>query len=146
MVHINHDVYNSVIYYNLFGGILKHTYCEVYVKIILPAIRILIAKELLEKYGYTQLQVSRLLGVSQPFLNYYISGRRRPKHIVVLEKNPLIRDIVKKEVNCLIERRCINIVPCDVCTELRKKGIESILDLIGINPKDIIYPECIFSG
>ncbi|ABN69786.1 transcriptional regulator-like protein [Staphylothermus marinus F1] len=125
---------------------MKYSYCEVYVKRILPAIRILIAKELLEKYGYTQLGISKLLGVSQPFLNYYISGRRRPKYIVVLERDPLIRDIVKKEVDCLVKRKCTNITPCDLCTELRMKGIESILNLLGINPKDIIYPECIFQG
>jgi len=34
--------------------------CEVSVKLILPAIRLLIAKNLIEKYGYTQTSRLRL--------------------------------------------------------------------------------------
>jgi len=50
--------------------------CEVVAKYILPVFRALVAKELMEKYGYSQNQVAAKLGVTQAAVSHYINSKR----------------------------------------------------------------------
>ena len=50
--------------------------CEFAVRYILPAIRFMIAKTLIEKYGFSQSAVAEILGVTQPAVSYYVRSRR----------------------------------------------------------------------
>lgn len=47
--------------------------CEITVKILLPALRVLIAKELSETYGWTQTRIARKLGVTQAAVSGYLA-------------------------------------------------------------------------
>ena len=46
-------------------------YCEVVVKDVLPALRSLVTKELLQNYEMNQVEVSKKLGITQPAVSQY---------------------------------------------------------------------------
>lgn len=48
--------------------------CEVVVRRVLPVLRALVAKELMNTYGLTQSETASLLGVTQPAISAYISA------------------------------------------------------------------------
>jgi len=50
-----------------------HPPCEITVKVLLPAIRTLVAKELSESYGWTQTKIARKLGVTQAAISGYLT-------------------------------------------------------------------------
>ena len=49
--------------------------CEVIVRYYLPAMRYRIANELMERYGWTQVEVSDKLGITQAAVSKYMSGK-----------------------------------------------------------------------
>ncbi len=53
---------------------------------ILPTLRALVAKELLEKYRMTQKQVAAILGVTQPAVSQYKKGIRGNKQLFIPKK------------------------------------------------------------
>ncbi len=123
----------------------KHSYCEVYVRYVLPAIRLLIAKELIEKHGYTQLEVARALGVSQPLLNYYLTGRRSPKYLSRIASSEKIGRIVEYFAECVKrDEECAERLPCSLCRVLKESGeANRIIKAIGIEPESVIFPLCL---
>ena len=124
---------------------IKHSYCEVYVKYVLPAIRLLIAKELIEKHGYTQLEVAKALGISQPLLNYYLTGRRSPKHLSKIAASERISKIVRYFANCVKkDEECAEKLPCTLCRVLKESGeANRIIKAIGMEPESVIFPLCL---
>jgi len=70
-------------------------YCEVIVGDVLPSLRALITKELIQNFDFTQNQAAQKLGVTQPAVSQYRKYLRGSK-IKQLEKNKNIMFIVKK--------------------------------------------------
>ncbi len=68
--------------------------CELVIKIVLPTIRATIARDLIEKYGMSQNEVSEKLGVTQPAICQYMSG----KHAFWSEisKNAEVKGLINK--------------------------------------------------
>ncbi len=50
----------------------KYSLCEVFVRYVLPSLRMLLAEELILKYGFTQLEAARTLSIGQPLINYLL--------------------------------------------------------------------------
>jgi predicted transcriptional regulator len=50
--------------------------CEIVVKSVLPAMRALIAKELVETHGLKQVEVAEIMGITQAAISQYIRGER----------------------------------------------------------------------
>lgn len=50
--------------------------CEVVVKEVLPAIRALLVKELVERHHLSQVEVARKLGITQPAVSQYLRTLR----------------------------------------------------------------------
>ncbi len=119
---------------------LRYSYCEVFVKFMLPAARILIAKELIMKYDYTQLQAARVLGVSQALINYYISGRRRPRYVEALSKNEGFMMIVNDLARCISQGgNCVSRLVCTLCQKITgSERLESIIRSLRIEPQEVI--------
>jgi predicted transcriptional regulator len=74
--------------------------CEAVVHNILPVFRSLVARELVEKYNFTQVEAAAKLGTTQASVSLYIHSKRGCKGIGQFEKIlPLIqctsRDIAK---------------------------------------------------
>lgn len=70
-------------------------YCEVIVGDILPSLRALITKELVQNFGLTQTQAAQKLGLTQPAVSQYKKYLRGGK-IKQLQKNKNLMIIVKK--------------------------------------------------
>ncbi len=126
-------------------GVVKHSYCEVFVRYVLPAIRLLIAKELVEKHGYTQLEAAKALGISQPLLNYFLTGRRTPKYLLDISKSDKVRRIVKYFADCIRRGdKCAEALSCTLCRILKEAGeVHRILNAMGIESEAVVFPLCI---
>jgi hypothetical protein len=70
--------------------------CETVVKYVLPAIRTLIVKEIMDTYGLTQVQVAEKLGITQPSVSQYIrSLRGSDRYAKLIERNKEVYKSVK---------------------------------------------------
>jgi len=131
------------------GGktVSKHSLCEVFVKRLLPALRALLAKELIEGHGLTQLEVSRILGVSQPLINYYLTGRRKVPYANALSRCPKVVSVVKSVARMLVTEGIkgkgeVN-VACLLCTALRaSEALKEALRACGVREDEVVYPVC----
>lgn len=122
----------------------KYSYCEVFVKYILPAVRLLIARELIERHGFSQLEAAKALGISQPLINYFIKGRRNPKCVQEIAKSESVMRVVKYFAECIKEREdCAEELSCNLCQAIKEsREIDKILSKLGVRPESIVYPVC----
>jgi predicted transcriptional regulator len=101
-------------------------YCETVAQIVLPNLRALIAKELMEKYKFTQQDAAKKLGLTQSAVSQYLRNLRGSQ-IKVLEKDKKIY----KEIEGLAAKLAAedvdssNVVEsfCDICKIIRKSKI-----------------------
>ena len=61
----------------------------------LPAMRALVAKELINNYGMTQTDVAKKMDMTQPAISYYLHELRGIK-VKVLNKNEKVMDFVNR--------------------------------------------------
>lgn len=111
--------------------------CEIVVKLILPALRSVMVKELVEKYGMTQMDVADKLGITQAAVSFYLSEKRGRKNgfvdvfsLINDTARKLAEDLVKSEITTLdIVKRV-----CYFCIELRSKNLicEAHLHLLSL--------------
>lgn len=100
------------------------SYCEVYVRSVLPSVRLYLAEKLVRDYGLTQLEVSRMLGISQPLVNYVVNKRRKPKMLEKLVSLPQLRNVLDKKARELAMREADSRnLACDFCFILRREGL-----------------------
>ncbi|MGC8947771.1 MAG: transcriptional regulator [Thermoprotei archaeon] len=76
---------------------------EIIAKAIIPALRAMVAKELIEKYGLTQQSAAKLLNVSQAAISNYMRGVRGI--VVNLEQDKEIQTIVSKIADMLVNNK-----------------------------------------
>src|SRR3990170_3728682 len=57
------------------------TNCEAVARHVLPLYRAFVAKELIEKHGYTQVQAAKKLGTTQAAISQYVTSKRGHKGI-----------------------------------------------------------------
>jgi hypothetical protein len=96
--------------------------CEIVSKYVLPAIRALIARRLIEQYGYTQLDAAKTLGMTQSAMSRYMALERGGKIKVTKEINKLIDDIAKNIVKGKLSQEKLIKKLCYVCETFRKSG------------------------
>ena len=60
--------------------------CEAVGRYILPIFRSLVAKELIEKYNFTQTEAAKRLGTTQAAISQYVHSKRGRKGTVQFEK------------------------------------------------------------
>lgn len=99
--------------------------CEVAVKCGLPAIRAMIAEELMTKHELKQVETAKLLGVSQPAISLYF---RKKRGRAIDLKNE--RDITNLVENLAASLAKGNLPPrdfipmfCEICSTIREKGL-----------------------
>lgn len=68
--------------------------CETVAKYILPVFRALVAKELMDKYGYSQNQVASKLGITQAAVSHYINSKRGSLMLAEVEKIDGVKETV----------------------------------------------------
>jgi hypothetical protein len=99
-------------------------YCEIASQYLLPALRALVAKTLMEKYKLTQQDTALKLGLTQSAISQYMRQLRGSK-IKTIEKDKIILDEIEKfsgriasgELNSLTALSSF----CDICRLIRKK-------------------------
>ena len=103
---------------------MKH-FCETVAKEIIPAVRSMVAKELVERHKLTQKQAADKLGISQAAVSQYSRNLRGSK-IDLLENDEFIKNEVELIANQLISEESPDfdvINACKICKEIRKKKI-----------------------
>lgn len=68
-------------------------FCEIIVSSVLPALRALITKELMETYKFNQTEVSKKLGITQPAISQY-RRELRGQRVRLLQSNKGIMNLV----------------------------------------------------
>lgn len=100
--------------------------CEVIVRYVLPTFRSLVAKELIEKYNYSQTEVAKKLGITQASISLYLYSKRGNRRMEQLGSIPAVQLAVKEvareiEVNKL-PMMDIMMLFCKLCRTLVSQG------------------------
>ncbi|MGA2768529.1 MAG: helix-turn-helix domain-containing protein [Candidatus Bathyarchaeia archaeon] len=99
--------------------------CEVAVRSVIPAVRALIAKQLMEEQGLKQDQVAELLGISQSAVSKY--SRKVRGHAIRVDDIEEIRPFINGMVILLLDRthqsaQLLNLF-CQACVTIRKTSL-----------------------
>lgn len=101
-------------------------HCEYMVRYVVPALRMLISKQLSEKYGLNQVQVARMLNVTQPAVSNYMSRRKGSARIRRYLGNTVVNEYAGNMARKLFEKglslKELGEDVCSLCAELRKDG------------------------
>ena len=100
--------------------------CEVGVQTVLPAIRALMARTIVEKHGMKEKQVAELLGLSQSAISRYTKKNRG--NVIAIENVPEVQKLIDKMIHLLIYEKPhqtteILKLLCQTCELIRKKGL-----------------------
>lgn len=99
--------------------------CEITVKSVVPAVKALIAKELVEKHGLKQDEVAELLGISQSAVSKYT--RKVRGHVIkigeIQELGPSIQKMINLIVNGSYERAEFLEAFCQTCKIIRETNL-----------------------
>lgn len=99
--------------------------CEIAVKSVVPAIRALLAKELIVTYGMKQTEAANLLGITQTAVSKYahhVRGR-----VMSIENEDevctLIEDTAASLANGHLDKTKLGVKICATCKTVRKKRL-----------------------
>lgn len=94
------------------------------VKNIFPAIRALIAKELMENLNHTQNETAHLMGITQPAISQY-RHELRGKKVAILEGNTSVSSLISQSAKSLAkkDRNENSGIMCSICREIRAQGL-----------------------
>ncbi|MGD0029201.1 MAG: hypothetical protein ABSC91_09705 [Candidatus Bathyarchaeia archaeon] len=99
--------------------------CEVAVRCALPAVRAMIAKELMTKHGLKQTDTAKLLGVSQPAISLY--HREMRGKAISLDGDSEVKGLIV-ELACRLSEGDLSHSKfisdlCQICKTMRAKGL-----------------------
>lgn len=93
------------------------------VKLALPAFRSLVARRLAEGYGLPQMEIAKLLGITQPSISFYLSSKRG-KWLEALEGNPKISELADRFAAALVQGNAtqeeLDAMLCELCKLFRE--------------------------
>jgi hypothetical protein len=99
--------------------------CEIAVKSAVPAVKALLAKELVEKHGLKQDEVAEILGMSQSAVSKYT--RKVRGYVIKVNGIDEIEPLIDKMIGVLIsetpQREEFLRFFCQTCMTIRKKGL-----------------------
>jgi predicted transcriptional regulator len=99
--------------------------CETGVKTVLPAVKALVAKNIVEKHGMKEQQVASILGLSQSAVSRYLNNGRG--NLISLENLPAVQEIIDKMTHFLInepqKKNEILKLFCTACQIIRGDGL-----------------------
>ncbi len=99
--------------------------CEVGVKTVLPAVKAIMARSMVEKHELNEKQTAGLLGLSQSAVSRYV-GRERG-NLLDIEKTSDVLTLIDQMVTSLIKepenKSKVLELFCMTCTTIREKGL-----------------------
>jgi predicted transcriptional regulator len=99
--------------------------CEEIFKDVLPTIRAILVKDLVERHNLNQVEVARRLGITQPAVSQYLRSLRGASHAkALLKKGNFMRSL--RELSDLIAKGEVKgsrvaEMYCNLCEMLRKE-------------------------
>ena len=95
------------------------------VKTVLPAVKAIMARSIVEKHGLNEKQTADLLGLSQSAVSRYV-GRERG-NLLMIENSAEVLALIEQMVTFLIKEpnnkaEILNLF-CQTCTAIREKGL-----------------------
>lgn len=113
--------------------------CELIVVYVLPAFRSLVARELIEKYGFTQVAAANKLGTTQATISHYLYSKRGGKKIKQLQSIPLVQSTASEVAEGIATEKFsimdVALIFCKLCTALKDKGFISFSETYDVCPK-----------
>jgi predicted transcriptional regulator len=99
--------------------------CEVAVKSVVPAVKAMIAKELVEKHSLRQDEVAELLGISQSAVSKYTTKTRG--YVINIAEIQQVQPFIDKMITLLVKRdyprREFLGLFCQACLTVRKTDL-----------------------
>jgi hypothetical protein len=99
--------------------------CEVGVKTVLPAVKAIMARQIVEKHGLNEQQTAELLGLSQSAVSRYISKERG--NLLEINGSSEVLALIEQMVTSLIKdpnnKTEVLTLFCQICTAIREKGL-----------------------
>ena len=100
--------------------------CEVGVQTVLPAIRALIARTIIQKHGMKETQVAELLGLSQSAISRYT--RKNRGNMLIIENEPEVQKLIDQTIHLLLygqphQTTEILELLCQTCKVIREQGL-----------------------
>jgi predicted transcriptional regulator len=100
--------------------------CETIVSAVLPAIRSLIARNLIENHSMKQTEVAEVLGTTQSAVSQYLKQKRGDQLTNVLGSLPDVQEAIENLVAEITsrntqEKESVKTI-CSICMSLRKDG------------------------
>lgn len=100
--------------------------CESFVKDILPGVRALLARDLLEKHGLTQKEAARRLEMTQPAISQY-KNKLRGRKVKELEASPSISnridDLAEGIAREEIDGEKYDSEICEICKQAKRESL-----------------------
>ncbi|MEM2220124.1 MAG: helix-turn-helix domain-containing protein [Candidatus Korarchaeum sp.] len=99
--------------------------CEIIVRTLIPSVRAAITRELIERHGLKQVEVAKLLGVTQAAVSQYIRGARGG--VFDLSRDDSIASVITRIAEGLargsLSRLDASTLTCEVCYQVRRRGL-----------------------
>ncbi|ADV65156.1 helix-turn-helix domain-containing protein [Desulfurococcus mucosus] len=116
-------------------------FCEVLNRKIMPTAKSYIAVKLVREYGFTQLEVARILDMKQSAVNYVLTGRRKPKYYESLLSIHGFKQLLDETAASLGTGGSIGFNQCDLCRSLFLRGLyRSVIEAVGEPVDELISP------
>lgn len=101
--------------------------CEIIGKYVLPIFRSMLAKELVQKYHFSQTESAKMLGTTQAAVSQYLSSKRAYKGIEHIEQflpqiQIMAAETSQKLVNKEIAAKDVTFDFCRLCVTFCTKG------------------------
>jgi predicted transcriptional regulator len=101
------------------------TSCESIARYLLPLYRSFVAKELIEKYNYTQVEAAKKLGTTQAAISQYMTSKRGHKGIPNYEKvassvQEAAAKVAKRIATMEMSTEEFSASFCDLCKALQR--------------------------
>jgi len=93
---------------------------------VLPAVKAIMARSIVEKHGYNEKQAADLLGLSQSAVSRYV-GRERGANLLAVENTHEVLALIDQMILSLLEKpqdktKILQLF-CQTCTTIREKGL-----------------------
>ncbi|HMK95141.1 MAG TPA: hypothetical protein VK536_07030 [Candidatus Limnocylindrales bacterium] len=99
--------------------------CEVGVKTILPAVKAIMAREIVANHGLNEQQTAELLGLSQSAVSRYVN-KERGNMLFTIENSDEILSLINQMITSLIKEPSnkseVLRLFCETCKAIREKG------------------------
>ncbi len=98
--------------------------CEEISKNVLPAIRVILVKDLTDRHKLNQVEVAKRLGITQPAVSQYLRSLRGTSHTKALLKRSDLMKSIRKLSDAIASGKARGIriaeMYCEICKVLRK--------------------------